>query len=41
MRFDYNDVDFPGSRYSDATKNVKGHRHEYYEWEYATFDKKV
>lgn len=36
MRFDYNNVEFLGSRYSDMTKTVMGHRHKYYELNFLT-----
>lgn len=36
MRFDYNNVEFLGSRYSDMTMNVKGHKHKHYELNFLT-----
>ena len=36
MEFKYEDVEFLGSRYSDVTRNVMGHRHKYYELNFLT-----
>ncbi len=36
MEFKYQDVEFLGSRYSDVTRNVMGHRHKYYELNFLT-----
>lgn len=36
MDFEYQNVEFLGSRYSDMTRNVLGHRHKYYELNFMT-----
>lgn len=36
MEFDYQDAEFLGSRYSDVTRNVMGHRHKHYELNFLT-----
>lgn len=37
--FQYEDASFLGSRYSDMTRNVKGHMHDYYELNFLTCGK--
>lgn len=36
MEFDYQNAEFLGSRYSDVTRNVMGHRHKHYELNFMT-----